>query len=1055
MSSHRQRLLASTLFAGAAALAAAAAGQAYAQAPTEAVPTAGGTANAPQPDFGPPSSGTQTINSQGQQTNSVQEVVVTGSRIPQPNLSSTSPITTVSAAELKLEGATDAIDILNQLPQTNGNFNNSPNPLSSESGITTVNLRGLGAARTLVLQDGKRLQPGDPTVGGAVDIDQVPSQLIDRVEVVTGGASAAYGSDAIAGVVNFILKHDFQGVQLDVQGGGDQHDNHNNLLEGLESSAGFTSPRGSVVDGQNFVASAIIGANTPDGKGNVEGYISYRKLDPVTEGSRDYSGCLLKQSGHNVPVCSGSENSNLFEDEIGGGDYSVLGHNFVPFGTAGTTPGQLFNSSPYEYLQREDERYQAGFLAHYQVNSKIDVYNDFSFMDDRSYSLIAPSGAFFGSTVTQGNALGALSVNCGNPYLSAQQETLICTNNGIGQNAPGGSSTDLASLDIGRRNIEGGARSTSTEHESFRDVIGARGDLDDAWHYDAYAQYGRTQFTEVLGGYLSNSRISNALNVVNTATGPACASALAVSQGCVPYDIFQDGGVTPAALNYLTESGQEQGYTEEQVADVNITGQLGKYGIKSPFSDRGVGVNLGAEYRRESLSVSPDETLQGNDLAGGSGGALPLSGSFDVYELFGEIVVPIASDQPFIKDLSFDGGYRFSDYSTVGTTESYKLSGEYAPTRDIRFRGSFQRALRAPNVNELFTQQLPTQSSDLTVDPCAAVNSVGNVATASLAQCLNTHVTAAQYGNGIARGTTVNGVAGTNTIDQCPAAQCGALIGGNSKLGPETSDTVSFGGIFTPRWLPGFSFSIDYYHIEVKNIVGTVPGSDSLTQCLDTGAANFCNLIQRSPTGLLFGDATLATAGYANEGDVNTGYLKTSGIDFEGSYRLRLSDLYKSFGNIGALTFNYNGTYTQHFISEPIPGFGSYDCAGYYGATCGAYNPRYSSKLRVSYQSPFNWLVSLQWRYDGAQKYEGENSNPLLAAATDEFDSKRSATNYIDLTGNWKVTDFITLRAGVNNVFDQDPPILSSTVVSAGAPNTSPQYDLLGRTFFMGLTANF
>ncbi|MGC1301707.1 MAG: TonB-dependent receptor [Caulobacteraceae bacterium] len=1052
----RERLLASTVIV--CAFAFATAGQAAAQA-VQTAPQTGG----PQPSA--PTGGTDATPAAAA-TTAVKEVVVTGSRIPQPGLTSTSPLTVVNDQEIKLEGVTDTIDLLNQLPQTNGNFGNQPNPLSSESGIATVNLRGLGASRTLVLQDGKRLGPGDPNIGGASDIDQVPVELIDRVEVVTGGASAAYGSDAVAGVVNFVMKHDFQGVQFNVQGGFDQHDNHNSLMQGLESQAGFNSPNGSVVDGQAWSASAIFGANTADGKGNVEGFVSYHHLDPVTEGSRDFSGCLLAASKTNVPSCSGSANSNLFEDQNPGAanqgtDYSVLGHNFVPYGTPGTTPGALFNSSPYEYLQRQDERYQAAAFAHYQINSKVEVYNDFDFMDDRTSSFIAPSGAFFGSTTTAGNPNGALSVNCNNPLLSAQQVNAICTQDGLGPN-------DTASLLVGRRNVEGGGRFTQSEHESFRDVIGLRGDLDDAWHYDGYAQYSRVNFSSIQGGYLSNSRMSNAVDVVNGPNGPQCASATAVSQGCVPYNIFQDGGVTQAALNYLTLSGQEQGFTQEQVAHFDITGQLEKYGVKSPFADRGVGINVGTEYRREQLGVSPDETLQGNDLAGGSGSQLPVNGNFDVYEVFGEVIVPIASNQPWIKDLSFDGGYRFSDYSSVGNTESYKVSLEYAPTRDIRFRGSFQRALRAPNVNELFTSATATQAGDLGVDPCAAIGSPNSMATATLAQCLNTHVTAAQYGNGYAPSTTTpSGEKGTNTISQCPAAQCGALVGGNTKLGPETSDTVSFGGVFTPRWVPGLSFSVDYYNITVKNLIGTIPGGTTLQQCLSSGSPFFCNLIQRSPTGLLFGDASPTTAGFVNETNLNTGYLKTSGIDFEGNYRVRLNDLpyLTNYGNIGALNFSYNGNYTAHYIIESVPGGGSFDCAGYYGLTCsgatggnaGGANPHFTNKLRMTYQSPYNWLASIQWRYIGGQKYEGLASNPLLSAgeAVSPFDSQRSGISYVDLSASWQIKEGLTLRASVNNVFDQDPPIFSSNVVSSGGPNSFSNYDLLGRTFSFGLTADF
>jgi iron complex outermembrane recepter protein len=1061
--SMRERLLASTVIVGALALtgvtqaAAQTSEQMPAQAgstPVQTAPSAPG-ANSGAPAFGPQAAEAPAASGEGAAgSNTTGVVTVTGSRIPQPNLAATSPITAVGSQELKYEGANDAIDALDQLPQVGGSLGNQQNPLSG-TGITAVNLRNLGVNRTLVLQDGKRLQPGDPTLngggGGAADLDQIPSQLIDRVELVTGGASAVYGSDAIAGVVNFIMKHNFQGVQFDVQGNFDQHDQHNNLLQGLETSAGFASPHGSVVDGQRFIASVVFGANTPDGKGNVEGYASYRHQDPVSEGARDYSACLLAASSTGVPSCSGSSNSNRIIDGNSGADLSVSGHSFVPFGTTGLTPPAEFNSSPYEYLQREDERYQAGFFAHYQVVPQAELYNDFSFMDDRTNIQIAPSGSFLGSAVTPGDPNGLLDINCANPLLSAQQlSQLTCVPVTVqGQNI------SAAETEIGRRNVEGGARTSQFEHLSFRDVIGVRGDLSDAWHYDAYAQYGYTRYNNQIGGYLSNSRIASALDV--GANGQCAYSLPDVSTACVPWNIFQAGGVSQAQLNYLTVGAEEQGFTQEQVAHFDITGQLGKYGIQSPLADRGVGINVGAEYRRELLGFSPDEVEQNNDLAGGAGATLPVNGSFDVYELFGEVVAPIATNQPFVKDLSFDGGYRMSNYSSVGHVETYKLSMEYAPVSDLRLRGSFNRAVRAPNVTELFSASVVTNTSVVSSDPCAAIGSSGNVATATLAQCEHTGVTAAQYGNGIAKGQVVNGVTGTNGIVQCPADQCAAEIGGNTNLGPERSDTVSYGGVFTPKFLPGFDFSVDYFDIDVKGAVGTIPVDTSLNQCLETGAQSYCSLVVRSPTGNIFGTST-AGGGYIVGTNLNIGYLKTTGIDFEGNYRYNLAQL--GFGSIGRLSFNYDGTYTQHYIVRSQPGLGSYDCAGSYGATCGDI-PRFASKFRTTYISPWRWSVSAQWRYIGAGKLDALQANPLLNYAAnggspDPFDASRSAVNYFDLTGNWTIKDGLTLRAGVNNLLDRDPPVVTQAIAGSGAPNAfSSQYDLLGRTFFFGLTADF
>jgi iron complex outermembrane receptor protein len=1049
--STRERLLASTMIVGALALAGA--GQAMAQATPPVTTAPPGTSGAPA--FGSGTAIAPEVSANGQ-PQTVQEVTVTGSRIPQPNLAATSPVTAVGAQELKYEGTTDAIQALDQLPQTSGDLGNTPNPLGSGEGITTVNLRGLGSSRTLVLQDGKRLMPGDPTSGGAADIDQIPSQLIDRIDVVTGGASAVYGSDAIGGVVNFVMKHNFQGLQFDIQGGFDQSGNSNQALAPLAAAAGGAAaginiPNGSVTDGTNFIASLLFGANTSDGKGNVEGFVSYRHQDPISEGARSYSACALAATNAGVPSCAGSANSNLFFDGNSGNEYSVQGNQFVPYGTATTaSPPTAFNSNPYEYLQRGDERYQAGFFAHYQVLPQAEIYNDFQMMDDRSQENIAPSGSFLGSVVTPGNTDGLIDIPCNDPLLSAQElASLTCVPQTVN-----GQTVSAAEIELGRRNIEGGARTDDYEHLSFRDVLGVRGDLTDAWHYDGYAQYGYTRYNNEVGGYLSNSRIASALYVVPGANGPQCGYTIpGVGTPCVPYNIFTQGGVSQAALNYLTVNAEEQGFTQEQVAHFDITGQLGKYGIQSPFADRGVGVNLGAEYRREELVLDPDQTFQNNDLGGGSGATLPVSGSFDVYELFGELVVPIVTDRPFAHDLSFDGGYRYSNYSSVGQVESYKLSLEYAPVRDLRFRGSFQRAVRAPNVTELFSAASVTNTSAY-ADPCAAVNAPNNMAPGTLQECLNTGGNAASFGNGIAKGQTVNGVAGTNTLLSCPADQCSAQIGGNTGLKAETSDTVSYGGVFTPRWLPNFDFSVDYYDIDVKGAVSTVPLGTAVAECETTANPTYCDLIHRGANGGLYGTGT--GAGYVTGTLVNIGFFKTTGIDFEGNYRFNLAQL--GYGDLGRLAFNFDGTYVQHFISEPLPGLGSYDCAGYYGETCG-WNPRFRSKFRVTYSSPYRFTVSAQWRYDGAQRLDQNQPNPLLQYTTNggfnNFDASVGSTSYLDLSATYKLNDMLAFRAGVNNVLDQNPPLLTYATTGSGSPNTFSEYDLVGRSFYFGLTADF
>src|ERR1700693_124476 len=380
----------------------------------------------------------------------IEEVVVTGSRIPVPaNISATSPTTVVSSQEIRLQGHTDITDVINGLPQniinTNNDFGNTSSPLTSTGGFSTVDLRALGPQRTLVLVDGRRLGVGDPRTSNqnvASDIDQIPVPVSERVDVVTGGASATYGSDAIAGVVNFILKKDFQGVQIDGQYGFSQHDQHNNYVQGLlganDPNTGFTAvpvPTGSIRDGNRHDLSMLIGTNFADGNGNVTGYFVYHDQSPIAGSARDFSDCQLGTNSEAAsPVatgveCFGSSNSNRFTPlapaPTAGTRYTVVGTSFLPWPQPGSRPPGVFNYNAYEYLQRQDKRYQAGFLAHDDINDWVKPYMEFGFMNDRTTAVIAPSGLFTGSNTASADT--NYLVNCSNPLLSAKQRALICT----------------------------------------------------------------------------------------------------------------------------------------------------------------------------------------------------------------------------------------------------------------------------------------------------------------------------------------------------------------------------------------------------------------------------------------------------------------------------------------------------------------------------------------------------------------------------------------------------------------------------------------------------
>ena len=1068
--STRERLLASTMIVGSLSL------MAGAQASAQTVQTApaGATAPATAPGGGGadvvPQSSANGAPTSGA-ANAVQEVVVTGSRIPQPGLTSVSPLTVVNDQEIKLEGTTNVEDLLNNLPQAVAEQTSQVS--NGSSGTATADLRGLGSNRTLVLIDGKRLMPGDPSLPSP-DLNNIPAQLVDRVEVTTGGASAIYGSDAVAGVVNFVMKRDFQGVRLDAQGGFFQTDNSGNnsirsSISNFNSSSSTPIPvPGSTVDGRKIDVTGIIGLNAPDGKGNVTGYVEYRNLQPVTQNNRLGSACGLATTGdaagstiYGIPnydthKCQGSSNSAFghfkaasITDPSGnvlastptqfqaiGASTSTSSKGVVSINTLSDNPNGMANFVPYtgalaynfgplNYFQRTDDRYTAGYFAHYAVNTMFDLYSDFMFNDDRTVAQIAPSGAFQG---TGANGASTLAVNCNNPLLSAAQQTSLCgTYAGTG---------NQANIIAGYRDTTGGPRQDSLRHTEYKIDVGSRGELGQGWNYDAYYQYGTSIFTEEYLNDVSVSRFQNTL-LVNPTTG-GCQGA---QPGCVPANIFQVGQLSPAAIKYFGVPGFEEGQNIEQVISASLTGDLGQYGVKSPLATDGMGVALGGEYRRENLSLNTDTEFSSGDLAGQGGPHLGNSGTFDVYELFGEVRVPLVQDKPFVKNLSFDGAYRFSQYSTAGITDTYEGQLSYAVDRNISFRGGYNRAVRAPNVNELFAPQSVALFSGS--DPCS-----GASPTASLAACQRTGVTAAQYG----------------TITPCPAGQCSQLIGGNTHLAPEKADTYTAGFVFTPRfkYLRGFTLTVDYFDIQDRGLItaGVGGANNTLAQCVASGSPVYCSLIHRDATGAVFGNN-----GYVEATNLNTGFLRTEGVDVEANERFRLSDfnLPMSIPDLGTFNFNMVGTYTYEFVQQPVSGGGTYNCAGLYGSDkCGTPGPRWRHKARLTWSPPYPFTLSVQWRFIDGTRFDGNSANQFLYQGVyNSADASLPTINYMDLSATYRIKDGLTARAGVNNVLDTNAPIVDSNVFPASGPpygngNTFPGlYDALGREFFFGITADF
>jgi outer membrane receptor protein involved in Fe transport len=971
-------------------------------------------------------------------TGEVAEIVVTGTRIPSPNLTSIAPVTTVGAADIKAQGVTRIEDITNSLPQVFAGQGSSIT--NGATGAATVDLRGLGATRTLVLIDNRRLMPGDPDPTNgivAADLNFIPAALVERVDVLTGGASATYGADAVAGVVNFIMLKNFEGVRVDAQYSGYQHDNNNSTGQAALNAARptaiipsqFTIP-GNLFGGEGSEVSLVIGANAPDGKGNVTAYATYRQNNPILEGARDFSACTLASTAAGFG-CSGS--GTAFPARVG--SFLVDPTTFNTFRTRNAAT-DVFNFGPANFFVRPDERYSLGAFAHYQIAPWADAYMDAMFMDDLSTAQIAAGGVF----------AGTFTINCANPLLSAQEAGQLIPVGGTaanGQtcaNTPNGAFTGT----VARRLLdsEQTGRLTQFRHTDYRIVVGLRGDLGKNWNYDGYLQYGSVEVQNRQSGNFDTTRIGQALNVVNGPNGPQCAPG--ADAGCVPLNIFTAQTISPAAIKFLSINSFNSGNVNERVASLAFTGKLADYGIKSPWASEGVGVALGAEYRREHLDTVAD-FLSNNGLVNGNGGARPpVNGGFDVYELFGEARVPLISDMPLAKDVSLELGYRYSSYSSIGNTNTYKVAGEWEVIDGVRFRAGYNRAVRAPNVIELFAPQ--NVVLDGTSDPCAglAANPTGNAA--KIANCAAVfHLTTDQV----------------LAIEKNPANQYNGQTGGNPNLKPEISDTYTAGVVFQPTFVPGLSVSVDYFNIKVDQFISRIGATLELNQCVNTGNPTFCSLVHREPgNNSLFIDPT----GFVQDTTLNTGSLKTTGVDLNVNYHVDLATL--GLGDNGGVAVSLVGTWLDQLDTQPLPGGPTYNCKGLYGTICGVPAPEWRHKARITWNTPYSygdWVKSLsfsaQWRYFGKVTLDAFDSDPQLVNPALQFANEQrfSAQSYIDLAANFTVHNNLNFRVGVNNVLDKDPPLTGSNCPATTCNgNTFPQvYDALGRFVFVGLSADF
>jgi len=984
----------------------------------------------------------------GATADQLEEIVVTGSRIKRTDLEAVSPVVTLGEFEVDQRGVLRVEDLLNTLPQA---FAAEGSNLSSlSSGTASVDLRGLGTNRTLVLKDGKRLPFGSPRDVGA-DLNQIPAQLIERVEVLTGGASSIYGADAVAGVVNFVMKRNFQGLEADFQGSFFQSGNDSSLIRPVLSDFNQPIP-GSDISGRSLDVNVVIGTNFADGRGNVTGWFNYANDNPVLQGDRTVSGCVLgvRNDGDDF-ACVGS--TSAFP-----GQFTNLGtadnpdDNFTltldPQGTDGRDADgdgvtglrdfdglrDTFNFGPDNFFQRPRERFSFGSSGYYELADNHEFFIDFSFMNNDTTAQLAPSANFF---VTN-------SINCDNPLLSEDQVATFCAPSNTFVDANG---VERGNLTIGRRNVEGGPRRVKMEFTTFRVVGGFRGQVAEGFDYELFGQFGNTNLTE-LANDLNRARIAQAIDVVtDPVTGqPVCRDP---SGGCVPWDIFTvnpDGtsNVSAEAVEFLTLPLQTQAQTNQAVFGGNITGDLGRFGITSPFADSGIQAVLGFEYRRDRLEQNPDFVGQEFLAASTFANRDAVEGKIAVYEFFGELEVPLVENAFLIEDLTANAAYRFADYTlTTGTNNTYTAGLNWAPSQDLRARAQFARAVRAPNPVELFSPQTIgnvdlVEGPNGLFDPCAGDFDPATPTpepAASFAECQRTGVTAEEFGR----------------IVDNPSGEFSGLFGGNPELDTEKANTWTAGVILTPRFAPGLTMSIDWFSINVKRAIGQISPNLILDGCLESGAAVLCDLVQRGRGGTLFvKDGT----NFIQSTSLNTGSEQTKGVDVDLGYNLDLADT--GLRNAGSVNFRWVGTWLDKLVTRPLPDAleplvapeeAKFDCAGLFGNRCGTPAPEFRWRLTATWQTPWQLDVTTTWRFFDSTRRFGPGPS---------VDEKFESISYLDLSAHYQLFDSTQLRIGVNNLFDKDPPLSSSVGVGAGNGNTFPQvFDSLGRFVFAGVNVSF
>lgn len=949
------------------------------------------------------------------------EIVVTGTLVRNPNLTTSSPVNVTSSDEIELRQVNVAEDILRDVPGVAANVGSSVN--NGNGGASFVDLRGLGPSRNIVLLDSQRIAPAN--LNGNVDLNNIPLALIERVDVLTGGASTTYGADAVSGVVNFITKRDFAGVDL---------------------SSGFQmTERG---DGKIFRADLTVGANFDDGRGNAVLSIGYQKADPVFfGGERPGSDLTIDSFDGSGSGASGTASPSRFSIP-GTGNLQIdpATGNLVP-------QFALFNFNPYNIFQTPFERYNMFSSARYEVSDSVEVFARGMFSQNTVKTIIAPSGAFS----------DPVFIPLSNPYMPAGARNTFCANNDFDPGTPGiqtltpaqcaaaATATDPndpnyqeVSTNLGRRLVEAGGRVSSYKTQLFDFMAGVRGSITDTLRYEVSGNYGESENTQTILNYASLTRLQQALRA------PDATNCQNPSGGCVPVNVFgPSGSITPEMLQYLLVPATSGNRTSLAQVRGLLSGELGSFSESSDAISFAVGV----EYRKYTAEVFADQLAQSPGELGGAGGATtPVKGGYNVREVFGELIAPLFAG------LTLEAGARYSDYEVDDVdkqsydTWTYKVGATWEAFDGFKLRGNYQRAVRAPNIGEIFTPNA-VGLVNLKRDPCQS-DGTTIAATSTLGQVC------------VAQGALVNGAGNIAAFDPPSAGQINASFNYDAPLKPEKADTFTVGAIFQPSFVPNLTLSVDYYNIIINDAISFPTVGDILADCFGNLTASSatsvaCTSIRRDPAigGL---DGSAATVPGVPLALTNSGRLATDGIDVAANWKTDLTD------DI-TLSLGFTGNYTFSSKFRSKDGGLNRECVGYYSINCtptgsdlsgGSILPKFSFNQRTTLS--FGDIdLSLLWRHISGTKQEpfdaDETQFGTNGPAFPAF-QKIKAYDWFDLTARANVSENFELTLSVMNLFDKDPPTVGSNIGSTtfNSGNTYPStYDALGRRYAVGARLKF